>query len=329
MRLMKRLKIVFLSVLSLVLMFLSTQRTFLISMTAANLFALVCQANTYAPPKATDDEVKASATQPMNNTAFGQMNSVGGALESSIGRGGRTKGLQFHTPVLASGLEYRSTHDTTLGGFTGNEYSGDIAVDADIYDGLIAGVLYQHTHRGAWNAQDTSERLDADGVSLYFGKRLFDCLNLGVSYNHGETEDRLTRSLNTNLDRTSDGYTLLAGVSNKHGKWNWATTLSFGYVNDDYDQQQTLQTGRFGWGGSLGYDITKQFTLGAAFTYYNYVFQDTFNNIAPRDDDYYDIGPRLSYYLNDRTTLKLDFDSQQGYTDFGAYTLRASFDLAF
>ncbi len=320
---MKRFKVVLLSLLSLVLMFVSNQRVLLLSFGAANLFTLVSQTQAYV------EDQEASVVQPMNNTAFGQMNSVAGAFQSVTSRSERSKGLQFRSPVLVPGFSYRATHDSTFGGFGGNELSGDLAFDADIYDGLIAGLLYQHSHREASNEIGVSEHLDSDGVSLYFAKRLFNILNLGLSYNHGEAEHRLTRAVKSNLDRSSDGYTLLAGISDKRGKWGWSTTTSFGYVNDDYDFRQTIQTGRFGWGGTLSYDISKKWTLGAAFSYYNYVLQDTFFGIAPRDDDYYDIGPRLSYYPTDQLGLKLGFDSQEGYESFSAYTLRLSCDIAF
>jgi len=281
-------------------------------------------------PVATPEQQTSNAVQPVNSPSFNLSSGASDAMVGSLSSGPHhTKGLQFKDPTITPGFSYTASDDTSLGGFVGNTFSGDLGMDADIYDGLIAGAIYQHTSRGASNSVGTKESLDSDGFSVYAGKRLFDCLNLGAAYNHLESRHRLTGSVSSNLDSSTDGYTLLAGVSNKHGKWNWAMTTSFGYSNEDYDQQQTMQTGRFGWGGSLTYDATKQFTLGAAFTYYNFVFQDSFNGVAPRDDDYYDIGPRFSYYLNDRTVVKMDFDSQQGYTDLANYTLRVSCDVSF
>jgi hypothetical protein len=41
------------------------------------------------------------------------------------------------------------------------------------------------------------------------------------------------------------------------------------------------------------------------------------------------IGPRLKYYPNNQLALTLDFDSQQDYNDYRAYTLRVGADYSF
>jgi len=254
---------------------------------------------------------------------------VAGIVVNSIINMGRSKGLQFKDPNVGGGITYRSTEDTTIGGFSGNEVAGDVAFDADIYDGLIAGVLYQHTHREATNNQDTSESLESNGVSLYVAKRFINLVNAGISYNYVGSEHRLTRRTNLNLDRDSHGITLFTGLSDKKGKWGWATTPSFTWVQDMYDQQKDLATLVFSWSSSINYDVTKQFTIGAGASYSNLIVQDTFPGATVRDDDYFSIGPRLRYYPTNQLTISLDFDSQQEYDEYRAYTVRLGADYAF
>jgi hypothetical protein len=289
----------------------------------------VCSAFTLIiPPEKSDDE-EASATQPVSNPAVGMGAVVVGGMVNSMTSSRETKGLQLKDPVIAGGLSYRFTEDTAAGGFSGDEFGSDIAFDADVYDGLILGALYQYTYRGAKNTRDTSEHLQSHGFSLYAAKRFLDLINAGVAYNHVASEHRLTRATNLNLDRDSNGFTALVGASDRLGKWSWATTPSFTYVWDDYDQQSNLKTGLFSWSNKIGYDLSKLFTVGAAFSYNHLVVQDTFGNAPVRDDNYWTIGPRLHYYATKNLTVNLDFDSQQGYRDYQAHTVRLSAEYSF
>ena len=274
------------------------------------------------------EQQQSEAVKPTSSPTFGLMDTVIGLATPSLSAG-REKGLQFKNPVFSPAFTFSAISDDSPGGFDGEQYSGTVGLDADIYDGYIAGVIYQYSKRDSENNLGTSERLDSHGVSLYAAKRFFDALNVGLAYNYANAEHRLTRSVAANLDRDSHGFSMFAGASNRKGKWSWATTTSFGYTDDDYDQQITLGTGRFGWGGSLGYDVTKKFTAGAAFNYYNFVFQDAFPNTTIRDNDYWTLGPRFQYFLNDHVNINFDFESQQGYVDFSAYTLRLGADIAF
>ena len=328
---MKKARILIVTFLSVALLMVSNYRVAIVVITMANLRALAVQAAVYPqnsnPP--TEQQLIQNSTQPMNNTSFGLMDSVSGLAGSLGGRTELGKGLQLKTPIVSPGLSYKWTNDDAFGGFSGDELSGNVGADADIYDGLIAGIFYQHTNRWTQNLYGASERLDSNGISLYGAKRFFNLLNVGLAYNFSDTEHRLTRGLNVNLDRSSNGFSTFAGISDHKGKWGWSTTTSFGFVRDDYVKQPDLSTGRFGWGGSLGYDVTKIFTLSGAFNYYNYVIQDLFPSSTVRDDDYYTIGPRLTFYPKDNLTVHLDFDSMQGYTDVGSYSLRLGMDLGF
>ena len=251
------------------------------------------------------------------------------ALGSFANIGSRPKGFEFKNPMLAPGVSYRRSDDGEPGGFGSNEYTGDIALDAEVWNGLIAGALYQHTHRGGSNDQGVSENLNSDGFSLYAAKRFFDILNAGLSYNFATTEHRLTRALNVNLDRNSNGFTTFLGLSDRIKEWSWSSTASFTYVNDNYEAQKDLDTGRFSWSSGLGYDFTKFFTLGAAFSYNNFVFQDIFPGGRIRDDDYWTIGPRARFYPCDNVTLNLDFDTEEGFAGIEAYVGRTGVDIAF
>ena len=272
---------------------------------------------------------QAEATKGISNPAFGLANAVNlvSALSSSMGS--HKKGLQFKSPIFSPAFSFRTQSDDSPGGFDGDEYTGELGLDADVYDGLIAGLIYQHSARSARNNIGTKESLDSDGFSLYFGKRFFDLLNTGLAYHYANTEHQLTGAAAANLDRDSNGFSLLAGISDKKGKWSWSSTTSFSFIHDGYDKQTDLETGRFGWGGGLGYDASKHLTVGAAFTYYNFIFQDTFPNSVVSDNDYWTLGPRFQYFPYDDVTVYLDFDSQQGYVDYSAYTVRVGANIAF
>jgi hypothetical protein len=278
--------------------------------------------------KASEKQQEANAVQTMNNPSFGMMDAVGVGVGQGDLRNPKM-GLQWKTPVVSPGFSLRTFSDDAAGGFDGDEYSANIGFDADIYDGLIAGVLYQRTHRSAVNALNTSENLNSDGISVYAGKRLFDILNLGLAYNFATAEHRLSRAVISNLDADSQGFTVFAGASDRKDKWSWSSTTSFAFVHDDYEQNESLNNGRFAWANTLGFDVTKEFTLGASFTYFNYVIQNVFFGAVARDNDYYTIGPRLTFYPSRDLVVHLDFDSQQNYRDYSAYTLRAGVDIGF
>ncbi len=277
---------------------------------------------------ASPEQQTGNAVAPNLNPSFGLADTLGGVM-GDLGNQSATHGLQWKSPVLSPTLTYRSYDDTSIGGFGGNEYSGDLAYDVDLYDGLILGGLYQHTYRGGTNAQGTSERLDADSGSLYLAKRFFDWINVGLAYQHAETEHRLTRAVTADLDRSSDGGSAFVGVSKRKGVWSGSLTTSFSYVHDDYAQQTDLDTGRISLMGALSADLVKEFSLGVAFAYHNFIFQDIFPNTSIRDDDYWTVGPRLRFYPTEEITVRLDFETQEGYKDVKAYTVRLGMDYAF
>ncbi|MBI4025278.1 MAG: hypothetical protein HY360_09885 [Verrucomicrobia bacterium] len=282
----------------------------------------------------TPEQQTANAVAPTVNPTFNLVNSLSSMLSapgpsSPFMRSGGQKGLQFKDPVVSPGFSYRRSDDGDPGGFGGNEVGGDLAVDADIYDGLITGLIYQHLYRGAENAVGTSEHLDSNGVSLYFAKRFNNLVNAGLAYNYAGTDHNLTRKVVANLDRDSNGFSAILGLSDKKGKWNWSTTTSFGYAADDYEQQKDLDTGRFTWSGGLAYDITKYFTLGATFNYHFFVFQDVFPGAKIRDDDYWTVGPQFQFFPTDNLTVTLDFNTEEGYAGVSAYNARLGLSIAF
>jgi hypothetical protein len=331
---MKRLKIFLVSLFSLVLLVATNQRVVIIALTSANLVALVSHAAAYGgsttTPTATPEQQAANAVSGVVNPSFSLSDSLGGVI-SGMGMSGLTrgKGLQFKNPMLSSGVAYRSMDDTSVGGFGDNEYTGELGVDADIYDGLLAGLIYAHTYRSGYNSLGTSENMDVNAVSLYSAKRFFDLMNVGLAYNFAATDHKLTRATNMNLDRNSNGFTAFTGISKKKGRWGGFATGSFGYVYDDYDQQNNLETGRFTMSGGLNCDITKVFTLGTVFNYHYFVFQDVLPGGTVRDNDYWTIGPRLQFFPTDNLTINIDFDSQEGFKDYKAYTVRLGVDVAF
>jgi hypothetical protein len=276
---------------------------------------------------ATHEQQASNAVQPINSPSFSFSTSIIGLLQSRLTSSSR--GLEFQNPMVAPSFSYRTVNDESPGGFDGDEFSGDIAFDADIYNGLIAGILYGHTYRSAQNNLNADEHMDSNAVSAYAAKRFFDLVNAGASYNFATTDHRLSRAIVANLDRDSQGFSIFAGASSRKDKWSWGTTFSFGYTDDDYDQQKDLETGRFGWNGNVGYDLCKKLTVAVVVNYYDFVIQDIFPNTTIRDDDYYTLGPRLAYYATDNLTLHVDFDSQFGYSDMSSHTLRVGADIAF
>ena len=273
-----------------------------------------------------------NATEPTTDPSFTLMDGASDAIVSSfvnLPALMATRGLQFKNPVVSPGVSYRNYVDHAAGGFSGNEFGGSFAMDVDIYDGLLTGLYYQYLYRGGHNLNGTSEQMHSNGISFYTGKRFFDIINVGLSYNFASADHRLTRAVNLNLDRDSQGFMMLAGLSQRNGKWNWNLTPSFGYVYDDYARQKALETGRVTVGGGLGYDFTKWLTVGAAFSYNNFVFQGTFPNTQVRDDDYWTLGPRVQFFPTDRITVNVSFDSMQGYKQYSSYLINLSVDISF
>lgn len=240
-----------------------------------------------------------------------------------------SKGLQFKDPIISSALSYNYADDSGLGGFTTHTGTGELGFDVDIYDGLIAGALYQHGQSSGDNDGGTSVNLASDGFSVYVAKRLFKLWNFGLAYNHVEIDQDLSRAVKANLDRHSDGFTMFAGFSDRHGKWSYGSTVSFDYQRSDYDAQKDLDLGRFGWGGNLGYDITKWMTLSGVFNYYTLPIQDTFANSSVRDDDYWTLGPTLRFYPTKDLVINFSFDSNQGWKDLTSYTMRLGAEYSF
>lgn len=251
------------------------------------------------------------------------------ASQQALEEEGATQGFQFKDPILCSGFTYRNDHDSSSpAGFHNDEYSGDLSIDADIFDGLIAGALYQHMSRDGTNSLGTKEDLNANGFSLYLAKRFFELMNVGAAYNYMNNDHQLKGPGAADLDSDSNGFTTFAGVSDKIDDWFLATTVSFVYATDDYDVQQNLDTGMLSWGGEVDYDVTDWFTPGVIFSYNRYVIQDTFSGTA-HDNDYWSVGPRLAFYPADDVTVHVDFETWQGYTGYDSYKLRIGLDYAF
>ncbi|MBI4025305.1 MAG: hypothetical protein HY360_10025 [Verrucomicrobia bacterium] len=279
------------------------------------------------------EQQMANAVMPNTSPTFKLMTSVttlfsAPGASNPLARASGEKGLQFGEPVVDFGFLYRRSDYSGPGGFGGNEVGADMGVDADIYDGLVAGLIYQHLYRGAENDLGTSGHLDSDGVSFYCAKR-FGIVNAGLTYNFAEIEHKLSRALIANLDRDSNGFTAILGLSDKHGRWNWSTTTAFGCAVEDYEQQRDIDTGRFTWGGSLSYDVTSVFTLGAAFNYHYFVFQDVFPGARTWDDDYWTLGPRFQFFPTENLTVELDFNTEEGFAGVSAYNARLGLSIAF
>jgi len=280
-------------------------------------------------PLATQETQISHATEAIHNPAFSL---VGRVLDSSVtylGNGTQTKGFQFKNPIFTSGLSYSRLDDHTQGGFGGEEAMGDIGFDVDIYDGLIAGLIYQRVYRDASNSQNTNEHLNSNGIALYSAKRFFNLLNTGLSFNYVDSEHRLTRGLNADLDVDSYGGTAFLGISDKMGKWAYATTASFTYVNDEYRAQRSVDTTAFIMSGSLGRDFSKYLTIFGNLSYHHFIEQNSINNVPERDEAFFTIGPKLQFYPMDHLTLNLEFNSTEAYIGYSQYTLRLEMNWEF
>jgi hypothetical protein len=239
------------------------------------------------------------------------------------------RAIDFKDPVLSGGASYTVFDHDIVGGFDGDEVGANLAFDAHIADGLVAGVLYHHTARDSRNEIGTNEDLSSHGFSIYAGKRYFDLLNVGAAYNYLTTDHDLSGTVVSNLDRDSHGLTLLAGVSGRKNLWSWASTASFSYLHDNYEAQVGLDTGRFGLSNGLNYDLFKWMTAGVNLSYYNFIHQAVFPGATRTDDDYWTAGPRFSFFPTDRLALNLDFDAMLGYQDYESQTIRVSADYSF
>ncbi len=324
---MKKIKVFTLSVLSISMLFWANYRSAIVGVGAANMLCLISQASMYNIPTADEaaDRATTQNSSPSMTQSDGTIGALGGSLASPRGNG---KGFQFKNPVVTPGFSYRSYDDGATGGFAGNEMGGDISMDADIYDGLIAGLFYQHLYRGGSNQFATSERLESNGISLYAGKRFFDLMNVGLSYNHAWTDHRLTRGVTRNLDRDSDGFTVLWGASDRMGHWSWNVTPSLTYVHDAYSKQKALDTSRMTVGMGLNYDAAKWLTVGGALNYNVFLQQDSFTGGA-LDNDYITIGPRLRFIPLENFAINLDFDDQEGFKNYRSYAAHIGFEYAF
>lgn len=315
------------------MLFCTNYRSAIVGVGAANLFCLVSQAAMYNIVAPSTGEQGAKATDQRNGSAMTQATGATSALNGAFGgngsRGKTGKGFQVKNIVVTPGFSYRSYDDGSLGGFAGNEYGGDISADADVYDGLIAGLYYSHLYRGGSNQFATSEKLDSDGLSFYLGKRFFDLMNAGLAYNHAWTNHRLTRATQLNMDRDSDGFTALLGASDRMGHWSWNVTPSFTYVHDGYNTQKDVDTGRMTVGMGLYYDAAKWLTVGAALSYNNFVIQGAFANQPVGDSDYFTIGPRLRFIPMENFAINVDFDDMEGSTNYRSYAAHVGLEYSF
>jgi len=87
------------------------------------------------PPPATPEQQAANATQSITSPVFSMASGfISGAVNSLINMGqAQKKGLQFKTPVATGGFTTRLFDDSSVGGFGGEEYSGDLGVDAPAF----------------------------------------------------------------------------------------------------------------------------------------------------------------------------------------------------
>ena len=272
-----------------------------------------------------------SATSAVNSPSIGAGTSAAKmALSALSNQSPKSQGFQFKDPVISPSGTYRYYDDSsTPGAFHGHDYSGELSLDADIYDGLLAGVFYQGLTRHGRNITGTSEDLLSNSVSLYAAKRFIDLINAGVSYNVSFTDHALKGAVAADLDRISNGGTGFVGVSDKIDQWFLASTGSFTFASDNYEAQPTLDMGLASWSNEVSYDVVDFFTLGLAFSYNNYVIQDTFPGVTAVDDDYWMVGPRFRFFPTDQLTVSLDLDTQQGFRDYEAYIVRLGCNYAF
>jgi hypothetical protein len=282
--------------------------------------------------KTLDQEI-GSATSSVNSPSIGAGTSAAGAALSALSnQSPKSQGFQFKDPVVSPSGTYRYYHDSsTPGSYGGHDYSGEVSLDADIYDGLLTGVYYQGLTRHGRNITGSTEDMLSNSVSLYTAKRFIELINAGVAYNVSFTEHHLNGTAVADLDRISNGATAFVGVSDKIEKWFLASTVSFTFASDDYEAKNlaTLDTGLASWSNEVSYDLLDFFTLGLAFSYNNYVIQDTFPGVTAVDDDFWMVGPRFRFFPTDQLTVSLDLDTQEGFKNFDAYIVRLGCNYAF
>jgi hypothetical protein len=287
----------------------------------------------FAPPfsgEKVELEEFGSATSSVQNPAIGQGSTASQTALDSLKPGPKTQGLQFRDPVVSPNFTYRNYHDSNFpGSFGGHEYSGDIALDADIYDGLVAGAMYQYLTRNGNNVTGTNEDMSSNGFSIFLAKRLIDLVNVGGAYNFASIDHDLTGTTVADLDRISNGFTAFAGVSDKFDAWYLSSTASFTYAHDGYDSQPDLDTGLISWSNEASYDVVEWFTAGIGFGYHYFAIQDTFPGVPKIDDDYWTVGPRFRFYPTDQLSVNLDLETQQDFKNYDSYMVRGGVSYAF
>lgn len=330
---MKNFKVFILSLVSIGLMFLSNQRVVVFALAAANLFSLTSQVSAYSPEKEKTVSVEqqaSTAVQAIINPSFSASDGAISGAMGSLSSGQRSsKGIQFKAPILSTAFSYTALEDSAVGGMDGNQYAGELGLDADIYDGLIVGMLYQHTYKSTRNELNTNDHLDANAISVYAAKRFLNLINAGLAYGYVATDEHLSLATTLNLSRDANSVTPFIGFSDRKGKWSYGSTASFTYNHDNYQFVKDLDTGRVGLNVNGGYDFAKWFTFGVAGNYYNFPIQDTFAGTTVRDEDYWTVGPQMRFYPVKNLTLNLGFDTTLGYKDLESYMLRVGVEYGF
>jgi hypothetical protein len=196
------------------------------------------------------EDQQSNAVQPTLNPAVSLTQGVSQSIANLQNRSS-SRGLQFKDPVFAPAVSLRLINDESPGGFYGDEFGQEFSFDADIYNGLIAGLFYQHTYRDAKNDAGTDEALDSHGTSFYLAKRLANLFNVGAAYNYVATDHGLSPGdtgnllpgISANLDRETQGFSFFGGLSDRKDKWSWSTMATAAFSLDDYSVQEILIPG--------------------------------------------------------------------------------------
>lgn len=239
-------------------------------------------------------------------------------------------GFQFEWPTIGTDGSYKKFSDTSLGGFSGDEWDFNIFGDANIYDGLITGLSYGHTERWSDNGLGSSDRLHDDYGGLYIAKQFFNWWNVGATFNWTWEENRITGISPANLDNFTHGYTCYTGASYVKNQFSANTTVSFSYNIQEMDTTDNVfQTTAIVWSNNLGWRFHERWKATVNWAYSDLLQEDGFPGVPAGGTGFWTFGPRLNYKATDKLDITLGYAYTAGPANYTAHLVRLSLSYAF
>lgn len=239
-------------------------------------------------------------------------------------------GLQFEWPTIGTDGAYKKFRDSSVGGYSGDEWDFNLFGDANIYDGLITGLSYGHTERWSGNDLGSSDRVHDDYGGLYIAKQFFNWWNVGTAFNWTWEENQITGVAPLNLDSFTHGYTAYTGASYVKNQFSANTTVSFSYSIQEMDAtDNTFQTTAIVWSNNLGWRFHERWKATVNWAYSDLLQTDGYAGVPVGETGFWMFGPRLNYKATDKLDVNLGYTYTAGPASYTAHTIRLALSYAF